>query len=97
MAAARTRPLDERVPLGFSRRVQAQLAQHSPREFVNGANEWLRGFWQALIPACGCLALVLWLQPRPATGINLELESETEAAEISLLDTLDADAAEVEL
>lgn len=95
LAAARRRPLDERVPIGFSRRVQSHL-RAGPVAGDGGA--WRRGFWPALIPAGACLAWVLWLQPQqPPVGTLSEADLDVEAAAISLLDVLDVASGEVEL
>jgi len=95
LAAARKRPLDERVPIGFSRRVQSHLRASSVTDAVGA---WRRGFWPALIPAGACLAWVLWLQPpQPRVGTLPEADLDVEAAAISLLDVLDVASGEVEL
>lgn len=95
LAAARKRPWDERVPVGFSGRVQAHL-RAGP--VAGDGGTWRRGFWPALIPAGACLAWVLWLQsPQPRVGTLPEADLDAEAAEVSLLEVLDVTAGEVEL
>ena len=94
LAAARTRPLNLHVPAGFAHRVQRQLTMARTGEQLDA---WIRGFWQALIPAFGCLAIVLWLQPRNPIGPSHEADADSEAAEISLWEALDANTGEAEL
>lgn len=94
VAAARTCPVDERVPAGFARRVQRQLAAQRPAETLDA---WIRGFRQALIPAVACLVVVICLQTRTSSRPNPEGEADSEAAEFSLWEALEANTGEAEL
>lgn len=94
LAAARRRPVDERVPAGFARRVQLQVRA---AEAANPAAAWLRGWWQALIPALGCLVIVLCLQPHRTPSAAPELASDAETTELSLWDALDDATGEADL
>lgn len=94
LTAARARLVDERVPDGFARRIQQQLAAPRSGEFLAA---WLRGFCQALIPALGCLAVVVGLQPHQSAGLLNEVDAEADAAEITLWEALDANTTEAEL
>jgi len=104
LVAARTRTEDQHVPSGFAHRVQRHIAM---RESAASLDGWIRGFWQALIPAVGCLVLVLALQPRTTTATTTtttttttagrEADLDSDAAEITLWEALDANTTEVEL
>ena len=78
LAAGRTLPVDDRVPLAFEKRVMARL----PRRLdSDGASAWARALWRAAVPcvavAVGLCALALSLQTGASHQPSLSEELET--------------------
>jgi hypothetical protein len=67
-AAARSSPLDDRVPYGFERRVLARIRGSA---LLDPWAVWSRALWRATAP---CVSIMLflaawsWLAPAPAPG-----------------------------
>ena len=82
LAAGRTLPADDRVPLASEKRVMARLPRRRP---ADGGAAWARALWRAAVPcvavAVGLCALALSLQTgTPQPSLSEELETAVYAA-----------------
>jgi hypothetical protein len=85
MTAAKSAPVDERVPYAFEKRIMAHLAGVSPTDVVS---LWARALWRAAVP-CVTLAMLLsaWsLWQGALTSRTLDFSSEFETAALMSTD-----------
>ncbi len=83
--AARSSPVEDRVPYGFEHRIMARLAASAPVDLLG---LWARALWRAAIPCLGtALLLGLWTcWPRSNSSASVDFPVEFESAVLLAVD-----------